>query len=126
MQSAAPTGFRGRRIRLSGYVKTENVRTGWAGLWLRIDGSYEGEMLGFDNMEKRPIKGTTDWTEYAIVLDVPARATGLSFGLVLEGDGEVWMDDLKFVVVQASVAVTGFLPPSVVRPNGPQNLDFEK
>lgn len=120
MQTTVPGEYRGKRVRFSGYVKSENVRAGWAGLWLRIDGAAPAQPLGFDNMQQRPIKGTTDWKRYAIVLDVPDEATALAFGLLLAGDGQVWMDDLTFEVVPSSVPTTG--GPSL----GPQNLDFEK
>jgi hypothetical protein len=126
-QLASATSYRGKRIRFSGFVKTAKVQTGWAGLWLRVDGPIEGEILAFDNMERRPVKGTTQWTQYSIVLDVPVRATAFAFGLVLIGDGQVWMDDLKFEEVSSKVAVTGFVPlADPPPPNGPQNLDFEK
>jgi hypothetical protein len=121
MQQAGPGMYRGKRVRFSGYVKSANVRSGWAGLWLRIDGARTEQNLGIDNMERRPIKGTTDWTRYEIVLDVPENTRELAFGLLLEGDGQVWMDDLKFEVVSSAVPVTGALPLK-----GPQNLDFEK
>jgi hypothetical protein len=121
MQTAEPGAFREKRVRFSGYVKSDNVHGGWAGLWLRIDGAKPGEMLGFDNMQGRPIKGTTDWARYEIVLGVPDAAAALAFGLLLTGDGQVWMDDLGFEVVPSSVPATGG-----GRLSGPQNLDFEK
>ena len=123
MQMAEPGEYRSKRVRFSGYVKSEKVQSGWAGLWFRIDGPKQGEVLGFDNMQQRPIKGTTDWTRYEIVLDVPDTAAALAFGLLLTGDGRVWMDDLKFEVVSSAVPITG--PRNGPR-GGPQNLDFEK
>jgi hypothetical protein len=129
MQTAGPAEYLGKRIRLSGYVRSEKVQSGWAGLWLRIDGAPQGatkqpEMLGFDNMQSRPIKGTTDWTRYEIVLDVPKGALALAYGVLLSGDGAVWLDELKFEVVPSTVRVTGAGPSAPSR--GPQNLDFEK
>jgi hypothetical protein len=52
--------------------------TGWAGLWLRVDGS--NGMLVLDNVEDRALHGTTDWTQASIVLDVAeqAKITGAS------------------------------------------------
>jgi hypothetical protein len=72
-------------------------------------------------MQQRPIKGTTGWTRCEIVLDVPNNAADLAFGLLLAGDGQVWMDDLRFEVVSSAVPTTrsGAL-------SAPQNLDFEK
>ena len=69
MQQCGAKPYGGKRLRLTGYARSKDVE-GWAGLWLRADG-LEKTGLAFDNMMKRPIKGSTDWTKYAIVLDVP-------------------------------------------------------
>jgi hypothetical protein len=108
--------YRGKRIRLRGAVRSEDVR-GWAGLWLRVD---RDEKLGiaFDNMQDRPICGTTDWRAYDVVLDVTPEATRLSYGVLLSGEGRLWADDLRLEVVDASVATTA-LAPSVEGPGGP-------
>jgi hypothetical protein len=54
MQVFRADDYRGKRLRLSGYVKAEKIDQ-WAGLWMRIDG--ENKTLGFDNMENRGIRG---------------------------------------------------------------------
>jgi hypothetical protein len=120
MQMATPGEYRGKRVRFSAYVKSEKVQSGWAGLWFRIDGAKSGEVLGFDNMQQRPLKGTTDWKRVDIVLDVPENAAALAYGILLAGDGQVWMDDLKFEVVKPDVPVSG------VTSSPPRNLNFEK
>lgn len=51
--------YRGKRLRMTAYVRTSGVER-WAGLWMRIDGK-EKTGLAFDNMMRRPVKGTTDW-----------------------------------------------------------------
>jgi hypothetical protein len=122
MQMAAPGSFRQKRVRLTAFVKSEKIEN-WAGLWLRVDGEARTSFLAFDNMQDRPIKGTNDWTRVAIVLDVPQEAKALAFGLLLNGSGRVWMDDLKFEVVGTDVPVTGNGGGSGQNP--PQNLDFE-
>src|SRR5262245_21787155 len=91
MQMATADDYRGKRVRFSADVRSENVDSGWAGLWFRVDGAKFGESLAFDNMQGRPIKGTTDWKRVEVVLDVPDNAVGLAFGILLAGDGEVWM-----------------------------------
>lgn len=53
----ASAAYRGQRLRLSGYLKTEAVET-WTGLWMRVDGA-NNEMLSFDNMQNCSITGTT-------------------------------------------------------------------
>jgi len=124
MQAFKPDAFRGKRVRMSGYVKAKEVKD-WAGLWMRVDESPGGQVLAFDNMQDRPIKGTTDWVKCEVVLDVPQESQGVSFGLLLTGEGQVWMDDLKFEVVGTDVPTTGGAGKESV-PKAPTNLDFEE
>jgi hypothetical protein len=127
MQTAGPGEYLGKRVRLFAYVKSERV-SDWAGMWLRIDGPRENNQaqpkpLGFDNMQGRPIKDTSDWKRVEIVLDVPRDSVDLAFGILLAGDGQVWNDDLKFEVVPTTVPVTGAASQTTKEPT---NLDFEK
>jgi hypothetical protein len=103
-QSVKADPFRGQRVRLSGWLKGEKVEE-WAGLWLRVDGE-QGVRLSLDNMQHRRVKGTTDWHHYELVLDVPENAVAVSFGLVLAGKGQAWMDDLRLDQVARQVATT--------------------
>jgi len=119
MQIADPGEYKGKRVRFSGWVKAEGV-SDWAGLWFRVDGPG-GRSLSFDNMQDRPIKGTGDWTHHEIVLDVPDAAIALAYGILLSGEGHVWLDDLQFEIVAMDVPVTGKGGP----PKPPQNLSFE-
>lgn len=82
----------GKKIRFSGFLKTENVAHGYAGLWWRVDG--KGGTLAFDNLNDRGAKGTTPWTRYDIELAVPAEAQAVYFGALLAGDGTAWVDSL--------------------------------
>jgi len=102
----------GQTIRYSGWIKTENVLNGYAGLWWRVDGQEKGEILAFDNSQARLIGGqavvgsgilrgaigTTDWTRYQFDLPVPASATNINFGLLLTGTGTAWFDALSIEV----------------------------
>jgi hypothetical protein len=106
IQAIKPDNYRGKRIRLSGYLKTENVSV-WSGFWLRLDGADPTNLLGFDNMENRPVKGTTDWKKYELVLDVPNETELVVFGVTLVGGGQAWIDDLKIEIVGNDAASTG-------------------
>ena len=75
----------GKRIHFSGYIKTEGVTTGYAGLWWRVDGP--SGVLAFDNMQNRGVSGTTDWKRYDIDLPVAAEAKNTNFGALLPGNG---------------------------------------
>jgi hypothetical protein len=119
MQTFDATEYRGKRLRLSAYVKSERVDN-WAGLWMRVD--RDKKPVAFDNMQDRPIKNTEGWTQHSIVLDVDARATAVAFGILLAGRGAVWIDDVTFEVVGEEVPVTDFQGKLATTP---RNLDFE-
>src|SRR5687768_4575928 len=102
--SAAP--YRVKRVRLRGGVETANVISGWSGLWLRVDSSTK-EMLAFDNMGKRALRGTLAPAEHAVVLDVPNEAAELAFGVLLSGSGEVWTKQVVIEIVGTDVPTTG-------------------
>lgn len=97
-------------MRLSGWLRTKDISSGWAGLWMRVD-SPTTPALAFDNMPKRGPRGTSDWARYEVVLDVPKEASDVYFGAVLTGDGIVWADDLALEEVPLSVPTTALLQP---------------
>ena len=101
--------YGGKRVRMSGYMKSSNVND-WAGFWMRIDGSDRketGGSLAFDNMQNRAVKGSTDWKKYEIVLDVPTVAYEIAFGALISGSGQIWFDEVKFELVDKTVETTG-------------------
>ncbi|CAG0936708.1 hypothetical protein TFLX_05593 [Thermoflexales bacterium] len=109
--------YRGKRVRLAALVKAERVE-GQARLWLRVDGP-ESAVLGFDNMQNRPIQGTHDWQKYEVVLDVPENSVDLAYGILVAGKGQVWLDDVRLQVVDQSVPITGY------ETKPPADLGFE-
>ena len=93
----------GQRVRFSARVRTQDV-SDWAGLWMRVD-TRDGKTLAFYNSENKPIKGTTNWQERSVVLDVPADAGVIVFGVIGQGTGQVWMEPLAFETVGRDVPV---------------------
>lgn len=127
MQTFGADMYRGKRVRMSGYVKSEGVELytrefGWAGLWMRVDGSQLYRSLAFDNMVNRPIHGSADWQKYEIVLDVPENSVAIAFGILLAGKGQVWLDGIQFEVVGKDVPTTDL----GASPKQPRNLDFKQ
>jgi hypothetical protein len=123
MQNVVADSYAGKRLRLSGFVKSDKV-VDWAGLWMRVDGKG-AEPLAFDNMQQRAIKGSNDWQRFDVVLDVDPGATSIAFGVLLAGSGGVWFDDLKFEIVPSTVAITAGTPIRSVSKTA-QNLGFEQ
>ena len=137
-QSISAMPYRGLRVRLSAYVKTDNVGEPGAGLWMRVDGPTG--YLRFDNMTGfgRAIVGTRDWTQYSVVLDVPTNAVGITLGALLIGPGTMRVDDVSFSTVDTGIPTTGTAQPgrqsgdsatttnnALRAPSTPNNLDFE-
>ncbi|WP_308006660.1 S41 family peptidase, partial [uncultured Chryseobacterium sp.] len=86
-----PNNYAGRKITLSGYLKTENVTDGFAGLWMRIDPE-----VAFNNMQNVGLKGTNDWKKYEVTLNMsPENTQQIVIGALLSGKGKIWVDDLK-------------------------------
>jgi hypothetical protein len=106
-QAIKPDAFRGKRVRYSAMVKTDSIASAaGAGLWMRVDGPGVGETLQFDNMFDRPIPSLTDWKRYEVVLDVPAGSSYIIFGLIVNGPGKAWIDDVRIEVVDTSTPST--------------------
>jgi hypothetical protein len=106
MQNSTPEKYVGKRIRMTGNMKSKDV-TNWGGFWLRVDQADSQQPLFFDNMQDRSIKGTTEWKKYEIILDVPINASKIAFGALLVGTGQIWFDNLNFEIVDKSVQTTG-------------------
>lgn len=125
MQMCSAETYLGKRLRLTAWMKTANASEGGAHLWFRIDGPDKDVMLGFDNMGKHPVRGTTDWQEYSLVLDVPANASALAYGFFVQGTGQAWVSGFKIEQVGPEVPNTNMdvkSKPSL--PKVPVNLGF--
>lgn len=120
LQTFGGRDFIGQRIRFTGMLRAHDVDD-WAGLWIRVDGAGSAS-LSFDNMEDRPVKGTTDWVPCELVVDVPEETAAVVFGALLSGRGSVSIADLAMEAVDRSVAPTG--PHVYETAPGPMNLDF--
>jgi hypothetical protein len=120
MQMFSASKYAGQRIRLSASVKADEVKD-WAGLWMRVD--VNSKTFALDNMMDRSIKGSVDWREYQVVLDVPKDATAVAFGILVNKSGMVWLNNVKFEIVGTDVPVTA--KPFGETQTGPVNLNFE-
>lgn len=85
----------GKEIEIKAFMKLENV-TGVIGLMLRIDG--KNQILAFDNMERKGIRGNINWRQYTVKLPIPEGAETLYVGGILSGTGKLWLDDFQVLV----------------------------
>lgn len=94
-----PAKYQGKIIELRGYMKTQGVsQNGYAGLWMRVDGSKKMASLAFNNMRSQKITGTHDWKEYHIKLPLFAKAQRIVVGGLVVGKGQIWIDDLRLYI----------------------------
>lgn len=110
MQMFSAEKYLGQRVRLQARVKTKAI-SGWAGLWMRVD--VPGGVNAFYNSQDKPIKGSADWQLRSVVLDVAPNASAIAFGVIENGSGEVWMDDVKLEVVDKTVPVDALARPDL-------------
>jgi hypothetical protein len=101
-QMISAQNYVGQRLRFRARVRTEDV-TGWAGLWMRVDRG--GRPVAFYNSMDKPIKGSTNWQDRSVTLDVPADADAIVFGVIDSGKGQVWIDSLALEAVGQDVPV---------------------
>ena len=135
IQVARAAPWRGQRVALRAWLKSEEADSGQ--MWLRIDSA--NNRLAMDNMDNRPVKGSTGWALYEIVMDVPMEAEYLFYGLLLAGGGRVDFDNVQFLPAPVGTRTTNqykegamklkhgevYTPPSIVL-TVPSNLDFER
>lgn len=104
MQQFGADDYRGKRIRFRASIKTAGVSQ-WAGLWMRVDTAARHN-ASFYNSQDQPITGTSNWQVREVVLDVPADANAISFGVIQGGTGQVWIDRLQLAAVDGSVPLS--------------------
>lgn len=123
VQAIRAGGYAGKKVRVSAYLKTQNLSENVV-LWLNARATQDSgsqATLGIDNMADRPVRGTTDWQQYDLVLDIPSKTTHLDVGAIMNGSGVVWVDDFEIEEVGADVPSTG-----TGMVNNPSNLGFEE
>jgi RNA polymerase sigma factor (sigma-70 family) len=98
---AAP--YHGKRIRVSGFVKSKDVQRA-CGLFVIVFRA-DGAMLAQDDLGGRQVHGTTDWARHDIVCDVSPEAASIIVHVQLRGPGTVWADGLELAVVDKRVPI---------------------
>jgi hypothetical protein len=86
----------GKRVRMSGWCKTEDLTSTSAYLQVYATGLYgvDGSLAG------NSVSGTSDWTFYSVEWDVPKNTyTVWARAGYLAAPGKCWWDDLKFEVL---------------------------
>jgi hypothetical protein len=102
-QQVSAERYRGQRIRLSAWLRSDDVRQG-AGLWLKVLPGPDGTTPSA--YDRKLMTGSNGWQREEIVVDVAPAADRLYFGLFLGGLGAAWIDDVTLEIVDKSVPTT--------------------
>jgi hypothetical protein len=108
-------GYAGRRVRLSGQVKTAGV-DGWAGLVINKSYVPLAQSIFEDAYASRPALGSAgcpEWCEVSVVADVGndvnlvgMNVGSINVGLALVGNGQAWARKLQVETVGTDVPLT--------------------
>lgn len=92
----------GGKVTLTGYIKTDNVTDGYAGLILC---TYPQVTETTEEFFPIRINGTTEWTKYEMSMDIqPFRSTKIMVGFFLRGHGKVWADNISVKIDNKDIA----------------------
>ena len=100
MQLLDATAYRGKKIKLRAAARADLAGADNMS-WLRLIVSTKAsgpQSAAFDSLNKYPI-ASAEWRIYEIIADVPKDADLISYGLVLVGDGNAWLDAVSVVVL---------------------------
>ncbi|CAG8491578.1 6338_t:CDS:2, partial [Acaulospora morrowiae] len=100
-QSFFPQEFFGKRVQVTGFVKSSNVKA-TAGMFLQVYRTTNYTIA----MSDPPIKGSVNWQKVKNVLDVPQDTIKIAFGSYLYGTGKIWICGFKFDIVDLGVPMT--------------------
>jgi uncharacterized protein YbdZ (MbtH family) len=115
--------LRGKRAGLFADVRVENVSKG-SRLWLRVD--RPGQFgAASDDMEDRPLRGTSDWFTVAVHVDVPSDASTLLGGIALEGSGKISVSNIRIEAISNNFQMDAN-PPVPPPPPAPADLNKSK
>ena len=122
MQSISAEPYQGGAVRVACELSCKDLE-GTATIWLRVDDA-QGRVLRFENLLDRgnvALRGTEDWTGFAITLDAPENAESVHFGFMVHGRGTGWARNFTVERVDAADAPKRRKP---YRFEQPTNLAF--
>src|SRR5690606_7529462 len=116
--------FAGKTLLAGAWVRTEAA--GGAALWVQCWKRDPLRLLHTANSATRdPVRGTQDWREVTMPVDVPEGTAFLTLRCVLQGTGSAWFDDLRLEVAAAKPApantaeMAPMVPPPTPAPPAP-------
>ena len=103
--------YAGRKVAVTGYLKTEKIKEGYAGLFINVKANkiQKYRLLSSDgiDLDEKGIKGTNDWQPFSLEIEYDEiDADSIHFGVELTGGGKVWLDNLTIEFDGKDISVT--------------------
>ena len=89
--------WKGKTATLKGHLSIENANDIGGGLMIQAVQEGNG-MLVWNHMQDNIMRGTSDWAPYSVSLKIPENAYYLRIGVMLQGGGTLWADDLTLEI----------------------------
>jgi len=115
-----PNNYDGEKMTLSGYMKTENITDGYAGLFLM-------HFPSINMADTIAVTGTTEWKKYEITLSMdPARTQKIVIGGILVGKGKMWLDNLQVTIDGKDIGKVKSYKPIPFSEKAKKDNEFDK
>jgi RNA polymerase sigma factor (sigma-70 family) len=97
--------YAGHTVRLSGWIKTENVSDHVQPQIRPLTGlmQKDSKLLAKDSMvQDKSIRGTLDWTQFSVSCEIPKNTGHIVTSFIFWGSGKVWIDtnSLELTIVK--------------------------
>lgn len=102
LRTIAVDKYRGKRVRMTIYVKTVSVRDTAEGAGMWFLGIWDGAGV----LDQKKIIGTTGWKKYSTVVDISPYVFQITYGVFLHGTGRIFFKKIAFDIVDNTVPVT--------------------
>lgn len=91
-QEISPNAYLGKRIKLSAFCKSVlSDKASKAVLWIKV---YDDQRTFSELTCDLP--NQNDWKQYSVEAEIPTNAVKIEYGLMLNGAGKIWIDDVEF------------------------------
>ncbi|HEY7089796.1 MAG TPA: hypothetical protein VH518_16990, partial [Tepidisphaeraceae bacterium] len=87
----SPLKFIGHKVRVTAWMKSEGL-TGDGGISIKVQGANFQDIGSEGQRGKRPVRGTTEWTQYSAIATVPSQTQCICWGFLMNGRGKLWID----------------------------------
>jgi hypothetical protein len=102
----------GDQLTAAGWIKCEGADT-TAQFGLQF---FTADYKPISIVQVRYVAGTVNWTPGKLTTTVPANAAQAGFILLLDGDGQAWLDDASLIKAAPAAGMTATTPVATVAP----------